>query len=187
MSRTEGNDTITVEFEYNHAGLRTKKTKKVNGTVTEVTEYILNGKNVVELIHTVYTTAGGETTTTTDLLHFYYDVQGRAAMVKQNGVMYGYVHDLQGDVIGILDNTGSVAVEYKSDAWGRPLGVTGTLAASLGEINPFRYRGYVFDEETGLYYLRSRFYNPIYHHFHNPDIEYDGNVFMYCNNFCLNA
>ena len=166
MTKLDGNDTITVEFEYDHAGLRTKKTRKVNNVINEVNEYILNGKNVVELIHTVYPENSDPVV---NVLHFYYDAQGRAAMVKHNGVMYGYVHDLQGDVIGILDNTGSVAVEYKYDAWGKPLSVTGTLAASLGEINPFRYRGYVFDQETGLYYLRSRYYNPNICRFVNAD------------------
>ena len=34
------------------------------------------------------------------------------------------------------------------------------MASTLGTLNPFRYRGYVYDEETGLYYLRSRYYNP---------------------------
>ena len=46
------------------------------------------------------------------------------------------------------------------DAWGRPINCSGTMASTLGKINPFRYRGYVYDGETGLYYLRSRYYNP---------------------------
>lgn len=50
-------------------------------------------------------------------------------------------------------------VEYKYDAWGRPLAKTGSLAASLGKLNPFRYRGYAFDEETGLYYLGRLYYS----------------------------
>ncbi len=186
MTKADGNDTITVEFEYDHAGLRTKKTKKVNNVITEVTEYILNGKNVVELIHTAYPENSDPVV---NVLHFYYDAQGRAAMVKYNGVMYGYVYDLQGDVIGILDSTGSAAVEYKYDAWGKPLGVTGTLAASLGEINPFRYRGYVFDDETQLYYLRSRYYDASASRFKNADktvgISNDilsHTVYCYCRN-----
>ena len=65
-----------------------------------------------------------------------------------------------GDIVGILDSTGSLVVEYRYDAWGRPVGTTGTLASTLGKSNPFRYRGYVYDEETGLYYLRMRYYKP---------------------------
>ena len=79
-------------------------------------------------------------------------------MVKCNGAMYTYVHNLQGDIVAILDNTGAKVVVYKYDAWGKLLDVDGSMASSLGAFNPFRYRGYVYDQETGLYYLRSRYY-----------------------------
>ena len=52
---------------------------------------------------------------------------------------------------------------------GHPPSKTGTLATTLGTLNPFRYRGYVYDEETGLYYLRSRYYNPEWGRFVNAD------------------
>ncbi len=155
MSKTEGSDTVTMEFTYNYAGLRTKKVKKVNGTVTETTEYILNGKNVVELIHTVNTTGA---TPTVNRLHFYYDAQGRVALVDFNGALYSYAHNMQGDIIGILDNSGNLVVEYKYDAWGKPISTTGTLTTTLGQLNPFKYRGYVWDIETKQYYLRCRYY-----------------------------
>ena len=63
--------------------------------------------------------------------------------------------------MGIVDSAGSLVVEYKYDAWGKPTLVRTLTTAyeALAELNPFRYRGYVFDEETGLYYLRSRYYN----------------------------
>ncbi len=80
-------------------------------------------------------------------------------------------------------------VEYSYDAWGKPLTKTGTLATTLGTLNPFRYRGYVYDEETGLYYLRSRYYNPDWGRFVNADsvLGKPGqllghNVFEYCTN-----
>ena len=62
--------------------------------------------------------------------------------------------------MAIIDSAGTKVVEYKYDAWGKSLGVTGSMAGTLGKSNPMRYRGYVYDEETGLYYLRSRYYNP---------------------------
>ena len=75
------------------------------------------------------------------------------------------------------------------DAWGAPTAKTGTLAATLGTLNPFRYRGYVYDEETGLYYLQSRYYNPVWKRFVNADIELgrvgcllSTNRFTYCIN-----
>ena len=61
-------------------------------------------------------------------------------------------------MIALVDGSGTKVVEYTYDAWGRPTGKTGTLAATLGTVQPFRYRRYVYDEDTGLYYLRSRYY-----------------------------
>ena len=156
---------MTAEFVYNADGLRVQKT--VNGVVTK---YTLHGKNVVHM------------TSGTDELHFFYDAQNRPAVVMYNGTAYAYVKSLQGDVIALLDGTGNVVVSYVYDAWGMPIGKSGTLAETLGTLNPFRYRGYVFDEETGLYYLRSRYYNPGWGRFVNADCIYSANCFAYCEN-----
>jgi len=133
---------VTAEFVYNADGLRVQKT--VNGVVTK---YTLHGKNIVHM------TSGA------DELHFFYDAQNRPAVVVYNGTAYAYVKSLQGDIVAILDENGNTVVSYGYDAWGAPLWCTGELAETLGKVQPFRYRGYVFDEETGLYYLRSRYYN----------------------------
>ena len=53
-------------------------------------------------------------------MHFFYDAQSRPAMVEFNGALYSYVHNLQGDIVGIVDSAGSLVVEYKYDAWGKP-------------------------------------------------------------------
>ena len=99
------------------------------------------------------------------------------------------MHNLQGDIVAIIDDSGTQVVEYTYDAWGKMLTKTGTLAATLGTLNPFRYRGYVYDEETGMYYLRSRYYNPMWGRFINADLVlgqkgrlFSHNVFTYCNN-----
>ena len=64
---------------------------------------------------------------------------------------------------------------------------TGTLADTLGLLNPFRYRGYVYDDETQLYYLGSRYYNPYRGRFINADSVFDGaNLFAYCGNNPIN-
>ena len=91
-------------------------------------------------------------TSGTDELHFFYDAQNRPAVVVYNGTAYAYVKSLQGDIVAILDEAGAVVVSYVYDAWGTPIDKSGTLAETLGTLNPFRYRGYVYDEETGLYY-----------------------------------
>ena len=66
-------------------------------------------------------------------------------------------------------------VSYTYDACGKMISKTGTLATTLGTLQPFRYRGYIFDEETGLYYLRSRYYNPNLCRFINAD---DGEAYV---------
>ena len=122
----------------------------------------------------------------TDELHFYYDAQGKPAVVVFNGTAYGYLYNLQGDVIALVDGTGAKVVEYSYDAWGLPTGKTGSLAGTLGTVQPFRYRGYVFDEETGDYYLRSRYYRTELERFLGVDyVAYTllaENLFRYCGN-----
>ncbi len=145
-----------IEFKYDFNGLRTQKIVTENG-VTTTTNYLLHGKLVTHM------TVGN------DKLHFFYDNSSRPAKVDFNGTVYTYLHNLQGDVVGILDNTGNLVVEYKYDAWGKPLSTTGSLADTLGVRNPFRYRGYVYDEESELYYLGSRFYKACTKRFLNAD------------------
>ena len=91
---------------------------------------------------------------------------------------------------GLVNSSGTQVVAYTYDAWGNPLTTTGTMANTLGELNPFRYRGYVYDTETGLYYLQSRYYNPQMGRFINADGELSDvgdsvkgyNLFSYCQN-----
>ena len=130
----------------------------------------MHGKNVVHM------------TWASDELHFFYDAQNRPAVVVYNGVPYAYVKSLQGDIVAILDENGNTVVSYGYDAWGAPLWCTGELAETLGKVQPFRYRGYVFDEETGLYYLRSRYYNPGWNRFVNADALMNQNMYAYCLN-----
>lgn len=102
-------------------------------------------------------------------LHFFYDAQNKPAMMRFNGTDYFYVYNLQGDVVAMIDANGTQMVEYHYDAWGNPVAKTGSMADTLGTVNPFRYRGCVYDEETGLYYLRSRYCNPAWKRFVNAD------------------
>ena len=95
----------------------------------------------------------------------------------------------QNEVVSLMDNSGAVVVSYSYDAWGKPLATTGTLATTLGADNPFRYRGYYYDTETGLYYLQSRYYDPDTCRFLNGDVLMSTgqgvigyNMYAYCNN-----
>ena len=88
-----------------------------------------------------------------DTLRFSYDAAGNAAAVNHNGTYYYYLRNGQGDVVKLIDGTGATVVEYTYDSWGKQLSCTGTLATTLGALNPFRYRGYVYDEETQAYLI----------------------------------
>ena len=106
-----------------------------------------------------------------------------------NGKEYFYIRNVQNDVIGLHDTEGKVVVSYSYDTWGNIVSITGSLKDSVGKKNPYRYRGYRYDEETGLYYLQSRYYNGSWGRFINADalIGQPGdilsfNMFAYCGN-----
>lgn len=125
-------------------------------------------------------------------LYFTYDAAGVPLSLTYDGGTYYYVTNLQGDVVAILDSTGTEVVRYSYDAWGNL--ITDVAEGTLGFYNPLRYRGYVYDEETKLYYLQSRYYNPEMGRFINGDNQMSGvggdalgyNMFAYCFNNPVN-
>ena len=165
----------TIAYGYDSDGKRITKT--VNGTAYN---YHYLGDQLVEL------------TWDSNKLHFTYDSTGPLS-VNCNGTEYFYVKNAQGDVTGLVSASGTRVVTYTYDAWGNPLATTGSLATTLGAQNPLRYRGYVYDTETGLYYLQSRYYNPGWGRFIGADsfstiaisldsALWDKNLFSYCDN-----
>ena len=167
---TAGTDAVA--YSYDENGLRLQKT--VNNVVTD---YYYNGKVLIGL-------AKGN-----DTLRFSYDAAGLAQAVNHNGTYYYYLRNGQGDIVKIVDGSGTTVVEYSYDSWGKQLSCTGTLATTLGVLNPFRYRGYVYDEETGFYYLKSRYYDPETCRFISADVLLSTgqgvighNCYAYCNN-----
>ena len=147
------NGTNSLTFEYNEDGLRQKKT--VNNVDTD---YFYNGSVLIGMQRG------------TDKLLFSYDAGGSAVSVDFNGTEYYYLRNAQGDIVKLIDASGASVVEYTYDTWGKKVQITGSLASSLGLIQPFRYRGYVYDEETGLYYLQSRYYDPTTDRFISADV-----------------
>ena len=131
-----------------------------------------------------------------------YTLYGTACGLKYGGNTYYFYKNLQGDVIAITDNAGTVVARYTYDAWGKVLSVTDangnaiTSATHVANINPFRYRSYYYDAESRLYYLQSRYYDPEVGRFLNADdtkaIENVENVlttnfYSYCQNNPINA
>ena len=159
----------------------------VTGTQTVTHEYLtLNGKVARETIKT--------NNSLTAVLDFVYDESGKPFALKYstNGTSfqtYYYVLNLQGDVVKLIHYIPGFEYEsvatYEYDAWGNILSSSGRLA----EINPLRYRGYYYDNETGFYYLQSRYYDPVNRRFINADglissnWSFSGlNMFAYCEN-----
>ena len=147
------NGTNSLTFEYNEDGLRQKKT--VNNIDTN---YFYNGSVLI----------GMQRGTSTFL--FSYDASGSVVSVNWNGDEYFYLRNAQGDIVKIIDASGNTVVEYTYDTWGKKVNVTGSLAGTLGTLQPFRYRGYVYDWETGFYYLQSRYYDPAVGRFISADV-----------------
>ena len=123
-------------------------------------------------------------------LEFIYDNSGVIG-VKYNNAQYFYRRDCQGNIIALIDSSGAVVVEYKYDAWGNhEAEVASEEYVTLANLNPFRYRGYYYDSETGLYYLQTRYYDPEVGRFISRDsIEYADpeticglNLYAYCGN-----
>jgi len=126
------------------------------------------------------------------VMDFVYSGNTPVVMICNDSV-YFYASNLQGDIVAILDSNGNPVVEYTYDAWGKILTITGSMASTLGVLNPLRYRGYVYDNESGLYYLQSRYYDPAIGRFINADAFVSTgqgilghNMFAYCNNEPIN-
>ena len=165
---------LNVTYTYDESGTRIGKT--VNGVSTQ---YYINGSQILAQKR-------GE-----DILYFLYDETGSAVGFKYNNNLYIYRKNLQGDILAVLNGqTGAVEASYTYDAWGKVISSTGALA----NLNPFRYRGYYYDDETGFYYVSSRYYDPEIGRWINADNVIAGvggdlkgyNLFAYCFNNPVN-
>ena len=156
--------------------------ENTQNSITTTYNYIWNGEKLVS-----------QSDGTNTFYFFYNDSKYAPAGFVYNGTnIYFYTKNLQGDITGIADANGAVVTSYTYDAWGNVLSVTGTQASTIGTANPFRYRGYYYDTETGLFYVGSRYYDPEIGRFINADdasISFltgaqilGANLFAYCFN-----
>ena len=169
----DGMDEYT--YTYDENGIRTSK------TVDGVTTYY-NTKDGVILSQT-----DGENT-----WYFQYDTSGTPLGFVLNGTQYFYITNQMNDVLAITDTNGDIVGNYEYDAWGKVL----TADTNLAKQNPLRYRGYYYDNETGYYYLQSRYYDSNICRFINADEfeyakyqldKYSGsNIYAYCLNEPIN-
>ena len=167
-----------ITFTYDAGGVRQSKT--ANGVTTS---YFTEGNR----IHREERSDG-------KTLLYAYDASGLAS-ITYNGTLYFVQKNFQGDIVALVDQNGNVVAKYVYDAWGNgkvcnASGTENTSSSFIGNINPFRYRGYYYDVETGLYYLQTRYYEPRAGRFLNadsvdfiaPDLIGGLNLYAYCNN-----
>ena len=173
-----------VTFAYDSDGKRVKKT---SGN-TE-TKYYYNGSTLSGLVRTTT----GNTGTTKTTVQFVYDAEGKPFLLRLNGKTdYVYLYNGLGDVTGLVDSSNQVVVRYQYNSWGKVTSTQDTSGVSLATLNPFCYCKYVYDPETGLYCLGSRYYDPEVGRFVNADDPgvifakpqelYHKNLYVYCDN-----
>ena len=182
---------ITATYKYDDSGVRTSKT--VNGVTTN---YYFAGSQAL-----------GQRSSDGSSVKYLMDVNGSIYGIyymhretdATRGDTYYFVYNAQGDVIGLYNYSGNLVASYSYDEWGNCTATAlmpdtqnhaVTDQKHVAFANPFRYRGYYFDAESGLYYLQSRYYDPVVGRFINADSEIAGisdsvqgfNLFAYCFN-----
>ena len=176
-------------YSYDASGVRINKTTNENG-ITKSHEYQCEGTRILKEKITK--------NEQTQILEYIY-LANQIVGFKYQGNYYFFQKNLQGDIIKIYDINNTLVAHYKYDAWGNHTvydsnGNVNTLDTFIGNINPFRYRGYYYDVETGLFWLSSRYYSPELCRFISPDdVGYldpssiNGlNLYSYCGNDPIN-
>ena len=161
------------EYRYDGNGIRQEK-RTAGGAVHKY--YTLGGKILGEEV-----SENGTVTT------YRYEYLGDrvVGLVKNNTEKYYYQYNAVGDIARICDEDGKTAARYEYDAWGNHRiydrsgaeitydvetpGMIYRFDEHIGRVNPFRYKGYYYDGETGLYYVETRYYDPAARRFVNAD------------------
>ena len=163
-------------YSYNHEGLRIKRSGNRSETVT----YSYSGNKLIL-----------QESSSLKLEFLYDEKDNLYGYIKNNNERYYYIRDALGNILGIINQNGQIVVQYSYTSYG-VCSISGNT--SLGNENPFRYKGYYYDVETSLYYLTTRYYDPEIGRFISPDsVEYldpqsiNGlNLYAYCGNDPIN-
>lgn len=175
-----------ITYKYNNEAVRIEKIENC-----KIHKYILEGTTILKEI-VVDTCCNGNGYTN----EYLYDLDGTVCGIKHNDAVFYFCKNLQDDVIAITDETGTIVARYSYDAWGKCTVVEDSSDCNIATVNPFRYRGYYYDSEIGMYYLQSRYYDPEVGRFISadnvallwlPSNRLPQNAFSYCNNNVVNA
>lgn len=176
----EGSTTLS-QYEYNAAGLRTKK---VDIASSKTYYYYYNGNKLA------YISDGNN-----NMMYFFTrDTAGNLLNMidytEATAQTYWYIIDGHGSILGMVDKDGDKVVSYKYDAWGNSVSSSSTIntgnGIALDVANPFRYSSYFYDEETDFYYLHTRYYNAELGRFLTRDAVLSNNLYTYCMNNPVN-
>lgn len=163
------------DYVYNDEGLRIKKTDYRGITWN----YIYDGNKLIR---------EKSINNTLDFLYDEYD--NLYGFIKDNSEKYLYIRDQLQNIIGITDINGKIVVKYSYDAWGALKNIEDTSSSGIGKLNPFRFKGYYYDNESSMYYCKTRYYVPQWGRWLSADsIEYLNpesinklNLYTYANN-----
>ena len=150
-------DTTTIDFEYDALGRRVSKT--VGGVTTQ---YVYDNNRLVE------TYVNGQ-------LHAFYVYLNHSASpddivaARIDGNWYYVLKNLQGSVVALTDASGQIVETYSYDAYGQVTMRDASNQPITTSLNIHFFAGMLLDHETGLYYARSRYYNPELGRFLSPD------------------
>lgn len=141
------------DYVYNDEGLRIKKTDYRGVTWN----YIYDGNKLIR-----------ETSINNTLDFLYDEYDNLYGFIKDNSEKYLYIRDQLQNIIGITDINGKIVVKYSYDAWGAIKSIIDTSSSGIGKLNPFRFKGYYYDNESRLFIVGQRYYNPEFCRFIQP-------------------
>lgn len=160
-------DNSSTTYSYNSDGQRISKIVNTADGKMYNYRYYYNGDILAGFI--LYATESGSMTYVGQI-RFMYDESGEAFGIEIGGKEYFYVKNAQNDVVRIVDSANETVVSYQYDSWGKLLSCEDTSENDIVSfINPYTYRGYYYDSDTEMYFLKSRYYNPELHRFINAD------------------
>ena len=194
-------DGYRYEYSYDQNGLRTKSVKYdvTDNTIEETMKYVW-----VDGVLAGYSLEKPDTGSVQTVKILFDDTGDSIGYTYYNADdgdyrTFYFQKNIQGDIVSVYDDEGTLLVTYNYDAWGNvtPSAHGSGLEVALKALvalmfTPITYRGYNYDIYTGLYYLQTRYYNPSYGRFLNADTTeilertkgtvLGANIFAYCNN-----
>ncbi len=138
----------TINFEYNVNGRRTKKIVTDNENNVKTINYYYRNDILIREETTEY------------ILDYIYDNDKIISVIKTTNNeknIYYYITNQIGEIIGLVSSDGEIQATYEYDAYGK---IESIIGNNIGQINSIRYKEYIYDDETSLFWLSSRYYSP---------------------------